>query len=431
MVTTVAWRTMGGRCNAPGRVGARRHGCLSLLLVLLSVGGLRKVVAADCCQIGSDETMSPHHHGDLVEREEESRRRKRLLVRGAPGLSRVGPPNQSRTRKFPAATLVAQALAADSPSSMSMLLDEGNMAGTAWPAICHGSGPGKSTSMDDPPPWGPKKGGQHWEEHEEDDWEEDDPSAGCPAYDALDDTYKTILAKIVALPDEAARQEAIDHFKNQDSPVGKAMLAAFAETMATRQAAKRPVLRHPAGDPAGDMDTLRKEKNKAEQLARQAAALLQRKNLEVLAIQERIAQSQKELVQTQKEQAEAAVLKEERSKDLALKDQQLQAAMAHRERELLQESGAPTVPTVPEPFLGSGQYDEQAQQLLESVSIAVTKLRKYGDNLQPVLDALAPLLGPALAAQSKPAGEEAPPTPPLVGRSAADASTRAQRGLHG
>ena len=206
-----------------------------------------------------------------------------------------------------------------------------------------------------PPPWGPKKGGQHWDEHEEDDWEDDDPSAGSPAYDALDDTYKTILAKIVALPDEATRQEAIDHFENQDNPVGKAMLAAFAETMATRQAAKRPVLRHPAGDPAGDMDTLRKEKNKAEQLARQAAALLQRKNLEVLAIQERIAQSQKELVQTQKEQAEAAVLKEERSKDLALKDQQLQAAMAHRERELLQESGAPTVPTMPEPFLGSGQ----------------------------------------------------------------------------
>ena len=162
-----------------------------------------------------------------------------------------------------------------------------------------------------PPPGGPKKGGQSWEGDEEDDWEEDAPSAGCPAYDALSDAYKAILGQIAALPDEEARQEAIDHFKGHDNPaVGKAMLAAFTETMATRQAAKRPVLRHPAGDPAGDLDSLRKEKNKAEQLERQAAALLQRKSLEVLAIQERIAKDQKELLRTQKEQAEAAALKE-------------------------------------------------------------------------------------------------------------------------
>ena len=174
------------------------------------------------------------------------------------------------------------------------------------------------------------------------------------------------------------------------------------------------MLRHPAGDPAGDMDTLRKEKNKAEQLARQAAALLQRKNLEVLAIQERIAQFQKELVQTQKEQAEAAVLKEERSKDLALKDQQLQAAMAHRERELLQAAGAPTAPTAPEPLSGPGPFDEQAQLLLQTVSSAVAKLRQHGDNLQPVLDALAHILGPAQAAR-EPVGKGAPHTPPSSG----------------
>ena len=41
------------------------------------------------------------------------------------------------------------------------------------------------------------------------------------------------------------------------------MLAAYAETMATKQAVERPVLRHPAGEPAGALDVLRKEKNKA------------------------------------------------------------------------------------------------------------------------------------------------------------------------
>ena len=120
----------------------------------------------------------------------------------------------------------------------------------------------------------------------------------------------------------------IDHFKEDDSPMGKAMLAAYAETMATKQAVERPVLRHPAGDPAGVVDGLLKERNKAENLDRQAAANLQRKNLQLLAIQERIAQAQKEMLQTQKEQAEAVALKEETSKAFALKDQQLQAAMA-------------------------------------------------------------------------------------------------------
>ncbi len=287
------------------------------------------------------------------------------------------------------------------------------MASTAWPATCHGRGPGKSISMDDPPPGrGPQWGGQHWDDDEADHWAGEVPSAESPAYDALDESYKVILGKIVALPDEAARHEAIDHYKDHESPeVGKAMLAAFTETMATRQAAARPVLRHPAADPVGDMDALRKDKNKAEQLARQSAALLQRKNLEVLELQER-------LVQTQKEQAEAAVLNEERCKNLALKDQQLQAAMAHWERRLLQEAGAPTAPTVPlpQPLSGFCQNDAQAQQLLQTVSLAIGKLMEAkGGNIQQVLDALGTLGVPAQAAQSETAGREAPPTPPSSG----------------
>ena len=264
-----------------------------------------------------------------------------------------------------------------------------------------------------PPTRGSKYGGLRWADYEDDDWENDEPGAS-PAYDSLDDVYKGLLAKIIALPDEAARQETIDHFKEDDSPMGKAMLAAYAETMATKQAVERPVLRHPAGDPAGVVDGLRKERNKAENLDRQAAANLQRKNLQLLAIQERIAQAQKEMLQTQKEQAEAVALKEETSRDFALKDQQLQAAMAHRERELLLQTGVQAT-ALPEPFAGPGQFDEQAKQLVETVASLATMVRKVGcSNLQPLLDALAQV-GPALAAQCNTAASGAPPTTPLEG----------------
>ena len=50
---------------------------------------------------------------------------------------------------------------------------------------------------------------------------------------------------------------------------------------------------------------------------------------------------------------------EEASKDLALKSQQMQAAIAHRERELLLEAGAPTAPTGLEPLAGPGKFDDQ------------------------------------------------------------------------
>ena len=84
-----------------------------------------------------------------------------------------------------------------------------------------------------PPTKGSKHGGLRWADYEnDDDWEEDEPEAS-PAYDALDDVYKRLLAKIIALPNEEARQETIDQFKEDNSPMGKAMLAAYAETMAT------------------------------------------------------------------------------------------------------------------------------------------------------------------------------------------------------
>ena len=263
-----------------------------------------------------------------------------------------------------------------------------------------------------PPTRGSKYGGLRWADYEyDDDWEDDEPEAS-PAYDSLDDVYKGLLAKIIALTDEAARQETIDHFKEDDSPMGKAMLAAYAENMATKQAVERPVLRHPAGDPAGVVDGLRKERNKAENLDRQAAANLQRKNLQLLAIQERIAHAQKEMLQTQKEQDEAVAHKKETSKDFALKDQQLQAAMAHRERELLLQTGVQAT-ALPVPFAGPGQFDEQAKQLVETVASLATMVRKVGcSNLQPLLDALAQV-GPALAAQCNTAASGAPPTTPL------------------
>ena len=69
MVMTLAWRRKDGRCRAAGRVGVSEHGCLSLLMRLLLVAGLRKAVAADSCLHGFAENMNPpYHHGDLVGR---------------------------------------------------------------------------------------------------------------------------------------------------------------------------------------------------------------------------------------------------------------------------------------------------------------------------------------------------------------------------
>ena len=413
MVMTLAWRRKDGRCRAAGRVGVSEHGCLSLLMRLLLVAGLRKAVAADSCLHGFAENMNPrYHHGDLVGRGG-GNRKERLLVLETPGLFRVGPPSLSRTKSFPAATGAAQASAANSPSSISMLLDEGNMASTAWPATCHGRGPGKSISMDDPPRQGAPRG----EDSTGTMMKQNTGQEKSPVQKAL--PMMRWMNPIKSSWGRLWRSRMKLQGKRPSTTIrtmrvlrwGKAMLAAFTETMATRQAAARPVLRHPAADPAGDMDALRKDKNKAEQLARQSAALLQRKNLEVLELQER-------LVQTQKEQAEAAVLNEERCKNLALKDQQLQAAMAHWERRLLQEAGAPTAPTVPlpQPLSGFCQNDAQAQQLLQTVSLAIGKLMEAkGGNIQQVLDALGTLGVPAQAAQSEPAGREAPPTPPSSG----------------
>ena len=265
------------------------------------------------------------------------------------------------------------------------------------------------------PPAGGPKGRRRWldaEDDEEDEWEEEEPSKDSPAFEALPELYQGILKQIVALPDEDTRQEAMDRYKSHHDPaIGKAMLAAFTETMATRQAANRPILRHPAGEPAGGLDSIRKERNKAEQLDRQAGAQLQRTCLAMLAVQERIAKDQKELLLLQKRHAEETATKEETSKEAALKDQQYQAAMAHRERELLLGAGGQSSPLVPENLLGPGPTDEQAM-LLQMVAEAVAKLSKCeGASIKPVLEALGKIIAPSEAA-AEPAGQ-APPTPPL------------------
>ena len=268
-----------------------------------------------------------------------------------------------------------------------------------------------------PPARGSKYGWRRWADYEEDDdeWDVEVPDGGSPAYDALPATYKAILADIIAAPDEESRQRGIDHFKDDDSPTGKAMLAAYAETMATKQAVDRPVLRHPVGEPAGVLDALKKEKNQAEQLHRQVSAALKKKNLQVLAIQERMAQDQKELLKAQQEQADLVALKEERCRELALKDQQMQAAIAQRERELLLQTGAPAAATIPESFSGPGQHDAQMLGLVEQFTSVIAEVRQNGtSNIQPLMDALAQL-APALAALRKPASNAAPATPPMGG----------------
>ena len=210
-----------------GRVVGRSPGWLSLMGLLL-VAGLRKAVAADSCQNGSDESMSPHHHGDLVGWEDDSRRRKRLLVWDAPGLSRVGASKPNQGEKVPCGNPRCPGIGGRQSFKYEKAIGRGQH---GWHCMACNMPWRQSWDVhfngQPPPSWGPEKGGQHWEDYDEDEWEDDDPSAGYPAYDALDDTYKTILAKIVALPDEATRQEAIDHYRNQDSPVGKAMLAAL------------------------------------------------------------------------------------------------------------------------------------------------------------------------------------------------------------
>ena len=273
------------------------------------------------------------------------------------------------------------------------------------------------------PSWGPPKGGQRerWADLEDDEWDydEEDLTVESPAYEALDDTYKGILSKIVALPDESSREEAMDHYKSQDSPMGKAMLAAYSEVMATRQAAARPVLRHPAGEPAGDMESLRKDKNKAEMLHRSAAALVQKKSLEGLALQEQLAQIQAKVLQNRQEHAEAIAQEEETSKDLALKKQQMQAAIARRERELLLAAEAPSLPSKLDPVKSQEKGDEQARKLVEAVSLAVTRVKPGDEHLQgiiqAVLEALAPLIGASQPGPKTSAGSEPPQTPPLSG----------------
>ena len=69
------------------RKNLRQRAAGEMLLVAIP----RNAVDADSCPTGCGEIMSPHHLGGQVAREAANRRREWLLVRGAPGLFRVGP----------------------------------------------------------------------------------------------------------------------------------------------------------------------------------------------------------------------------------------------------------------------------------------------------------------------------------------------------
>ena len=286
-----------GGCRGRGRIGDSKPGYHNLMLMLVVAGVLRNAVADDC-YLNGYEAVSPRRRGDQADVRAPSRTSQKLLAKGAPGLSRGGAPKSKRGGdKVPCCNPSCPGVAGRQSFKYDYAIGKGQSRWNCvacdmpWERSWHVHYNGHA-----PPARGSKYGWRRWADYEEDDdeWDVEVPDEGSPAYDALPATYKAILADIIAAPDEESRQRGIDHFKDDDSPTGKAMLAAYAETMATKQAVDRPVLRHPVGEPAGVLDALKKEKNQAEQLHRQVSAALQKKNLHVLAIQERMAQDQKE-----------------------------------------------------------------------------------------------------------------------------------------
>ena len=231
--------------------------------------------------------------------------------------------------------------------------------------------------------------------------------------------YKGLLEKIVALPNEAAGEEAMAIFKDtDDNGVGKAMVAAYTEVMATRQATERPILRHHAADVAGDMSSLQKSRNKAENSVRQSKALVHRTKMAVLDLQE---EYKNRLAKAQKEAADAVEQNEQCLQDLALLDQQIAAAVAERERKLLHEAAAPAAPSDPlaQPLRRHCQNDGEAMELQQVLGMFVDKLMEANcGNLSGVVGKLKEVLStieapahPQQTAQER-AGHMAPPTPP-------------------
>ena len=141
-----------GGCRGRGRTGASSLGCLSLMLALVVVGGLRNAVPDDYYQNGYDEAASLHRLGGLVGILARSRTSKRLLVKGAPGLSKEGPlkPRGAVTR-CPVATPAALEWQEGSHSNLTMPSERARTAGVVWPVTCLGSGPGMFTTMVMPP----------------------------------------------------------------------------------------------------------------------------------------------------------------------------------------------------------------------------------------------------------------------------------------
>ena len=141
-----------GGCRGRGIIGDSKPGYHNLMLMLVVVGVLRKAVPDGCYLSGYDEAVSLHRPGGLVGIWAPSRTSKRLLVKGAPGLSREGPlkPRGAVTR-CPAATRAALEWQEGSLSNMTMPSGRARTAGTAWPVTCLGSDPGMSTTMVMPP----------------------------------------------------------------------------------------------------------------------------------------------------------------------------------------------------------------------------------------------------------------------------------------
>jgi hypothetical protein len=167
---------------------------------------------------------------------------------------------------------------------------------------------------------------------------------------------------------EEDREEAMELFKNPagDKQVAKAMVAAYSEVMARRQAQQRPILRQPAGpSPAAGIAALQKDRNKAAQLARQPQSAAQKAKLWALDLREKLAQAEKDRM-------EAEDKAEEHCKGLALAEQKLQAAMASKEKQLQEDTGGnaegggrQAAGTLQAPFslegLGAGLLQDQSQ----------------------------------------------------------------------
>ena len=202
-----------------------------------------------------------------------------------------------------------------------------------------------------------------------------------PAFNLLDESYKIILGKVLDM-EEVDREKALEHFRTmEDQDTGKAVVAAYVEQMAKRQAAVRPILKHPAGH-QGPLLQLTREKNKAEKLSRQSTAVSQ-KQIAILELKEKLAIAEKEMGDAV-EQAEA------HAQAYALATQALAAGMASKERQLLQGAAEPAKPDLPAEAKDLCHDEKQRVQLESAFSQAFGKLlaASQGGTYQKAIEAL-------------------------------------------